>query len=478
MHKILIVDDEKSVRYSFKKLFNSSSYRLLEAGNAAEGIQLFQREKPSLAIIDIEMPGKSGLELLKDIKGISPATPVIIITAYGSGDRVINAMKFGAYEYVEKPFDIPKLISLIEEAVKFSSGDSANDSKISVTENPPKEKTGLSDNRIIGESPAIKEVFKLIGRVAASDASILIVGESGTGKELVAKAIHKYSDRANKPFIAINCAAIPDTLLESELFGFEKGAFTGADKFKPGKFDEADEGTLFLDEIGDLGFSMQAKLLRVLQEGSFERLGSTKTKQVNVRVIAATNKNLENDIQNKSFREDLYYRLKVVTITLPPLRMRKEDLPILIKHFLLKHSRETKIENVTVHPEAISLLMNYEWPGNIRELENVIKRAIILSKGNIITPALIITDLQTSKKSKPQYANRLDSYLTQAIITREGDVFRLTIEEVEKDLIVWALSASSGNQAYAARILGISRVMLHERMERFGLAKDKKLNIE
>lgn len=471
MYKILIVDDEKSVRYSFKQLLKSSSYLLLEASNAAEGIQLFQSEKPNLAIVDIEMPGKSGLELLKDIKGISPATPVIIITAYGSGDRVINAMKYGAYEYVEKPFDIPKLITLIEEAVKFSSGDPVDDTISSANQKKSKERTGPSDNKIIGESPAIKEVYKLIGRVAASDASILIVGESGTGKELVAQAIHKYSDRVKMPFIAINCAAIPDTLLESELFGFEKGAFTGAEKFKPGRFDEADGGTLFLDEIGDLGFSMQAKLLRVLQEGSFERLGSSKTKHVDVRVIAATNKNLESDIQNKGFREDLYYRLKVVTITLPPLRMRKDDIPTLIKHFLLKHSREKKNENVTIHPEAMSLLMDYEWPGNIRELENVIKRAIILSKGNIITPALIKPDLQTSKISEHRYANRLDFYLTQSIKTREGDVFRLTIEEIEKDLILWALSASSGNQALAARILGISRVMLHERMDRFGLTK-------
>lgn len=472
MQKLLIVDDEKSVRYSFRKLFSSANYDIFEAGNAAQALDVFMAEKPDLVIVDIEMPGKSGLELLKEIKDIAPFIPVIIITAYGSGDRVIKAMKYGAYEYIEKPFEIPKLISLVEEALKTTQAISGNDD-LTIRQVAPARTKGASqdEDKIIGESPEIKEVYKLIGRVAASDASILVVGESGTGKELVAKAIHRYSDRSSKPFIAINCAAIPETLLESELFGYERGAFTGADKTKQGKFEEADGGTLFLDEIGDMGLALQAKLLRVLQEGSFERLGGTKTILVDVRIITATNRNLENDIIKKSFREDLYYRIKVVTITLPPLRMRKDDIPVLARHFLLKHSRETRISNITLHPETLALMKEYRWPGNIRELENLVKRSLILAKGNIITPDLISKEFTAPPAAEASIESRLDQYLTGKIMKQEGDIYRLIIEEIEKELISWAMEEKGGNQVQAARLLGISRVMLHERLEKYQILK-------
>lgn len=473
MHKILIVDDEQSVRYSFKKLLSNSSYEFYEAQNAESAMQMFSIVKPNLVILDIEMPGKSGIEVLKDLKDLSPFTPIIIITAYGSGDRVIKAMKYGAYEYVEKPFDIPRLISLVEEALKSSSPSTGNEGLIVGKQLTNQEKFNANaENKIVGESPAIKEVFKLIGRVAASDANILVVGESGTGKELVARAIHWYSDRASKPFVAINCAAIPETLLESELFGFEKGAFTGADKMKPGKFEEASNGTLFLDEIGDMSLALQAKLLRILQEGTFERLGSSKTIKVDVRIITATNRNLENDIIKKSFREDLFYRIKVVTITLPPLRMRKEDIPILAKHFLVKHSNENRIENISIHPDALDKMNEYSWPGNVRELENVVKRSLILAKGNIITAELVSEEFATEQASSKPGFERIDNYLTDSLRKKEGDIFKLVIEEMEKDLIQWALLQSKGNQAHAARILGISRVMLHERVEKYQLNKN------
>lgn len=466
MHKILIVDDEQSVRYSFKKLFNTSSFRIAEASNAEEAINAFNLNKPDLVILDIEMPGKDGIQVLKEMKEISPETPVIIITAYGTGDRVIKAMKYGAFEYIEKPFDIPRLKTVIDDALYSSKLVPTN-----ATDEPQKipQRKMVDQEIMVGESASIKEVFKLIGKVAASDANILVVGESGTGKELVARAIHKYSERSSKPFIAINCAAIPDTLLESELFGYEKGAFTGADRQKLGRFEEAQDGTLFLDEIGDMNLSLQSKLLRVLQEGTIERLGGSKVIKVNVRIVAATNRNLENDIANKSFREDLYYRLKVITISLPPLRMRKEDIPILVNHFLAKYSSITKKEALTIHPNAMKQLFEHNWPGNIRELENVIKRAIILAKSKVINPDFLFEGNEKPSSNFDFENPRLFAYLNPKMASSHGDVYKLAIDEFEKDLIVWALSKTNGNQVQAAKLLGVSRVMLHERIEKYGL---------
>ncbi|MDX9941744.1 MAG: sigma-54 dependent transcriptional regulator [Bacteroidales bacterium] len=471
MYKILIVDDESSVRYSFRKLLAGSRYVLSEAENYEVGIKVFGELKPDLAIVDIEMPGKSGLELLQSFKEMAPHTPVIVITAFGSGDRVIKAMKYGAYEYIEKPFEIPQLISLIEEALKTTQAIPVDEITVSPANPKKKRFSHREDDKIIGESSAIKEVYKLIGRVAASDASILVTGESGTGKELVARAIHSYSERSSKPFITLNCAAIPETLLESELFGYDKGAFTGANKDKPGKFEEANGGTLFLDEIGDMGLAIQAKLLRMLQEGSFERLGSLRTQYANVRIITATNANLEALIQKKIFREDLYYRIRVVTIALPPLRLRKEDIPLLAKHFLKKHTHETRLENITIHPEALEKMMDYPWPGNIRELENTIKRAMILAKGNVITAELLSKEFMPPVVLPTQLEEGLNHYLKDEFIPREGAIFELVISSVEKDIISWALEKTGWNRAAAARLLGISRVMIHERMEKYGLEK-------
>jgi DNA-binding NtrC family response regulator len=464
MEKILIVDDEKSVRYSFSKILDPGKYKLYEAENFDSAMKIFHEINPSLAIVDIEMPGKSGLEVLQAIKSHAPHTPVIMITAFGSSDRVIRAMKFGAYEYIEKPFDIPALIKLIDEALQSTRNISTVQLQPVSKKNREEE---FHEDRIIGESDVIKEVYKLIGRVAASDASILVTGESGTGKELVAHAIHKYSDRARLPFIAINCAAIPETLLESELFGYDKGAFTGATRDKPGKFEDAHNGTLFMDEIGDMGLMLQSKLLRVLQEGKVERLGSSRSIKVNVRIIAATNKNLETLISRNLFREDLWYRIRVITISLPPLRMRKMDIPLLVDHFLKKHSHQSRNEIVSMLPETMERIIQQPWPGNIRELENTIKRAIVLSKGNVITPDLIpdaAENTVTATGTSP-----LSNYLTHEIEHQEGRVFELVTKSVEKDLIIWALNRTGMNQVRAARLLGISRVMLHERMERFGL---------
>jgi DNA-binding NtrC family response regulator len=464
MYRLLIVDDEQSVRYSFRKLLNSPQYSFKEAADADEAISAFRSYLPNLVILDIEMPGRDGIEVLKEIKQISPLTPVIIVTAYGSGDRVIKAMKYGAYEYIEKPFDIPRLISVIEDALKNTkSAETPVNSRdlIRISGSEQAEET------LVGESAAIKEVFKLIGRVATSDASILIVGESGTGKELVARAIHKYSERSGKQFIAINCAAIPESLLESELFGFEKGAFTGADKQRAGKFEEADGGTLFLDEIGDMSLSLQSKLLRVLQEGTLERLGSSKTLRIDARIVAATNRNLEKDIVEKSFREDLYYRLKVITISLPPLRMRKDDIPLLTHHFLKKHSGGRLGALLEISQDSLKQLEEYSWPGNIRELENVIKRAVILAKGNIIEPEISPKGEEIQISAPEERQPKLVSYLDPSILGKEGEIYRLAVDALEKELIEWALAQTGRNQVKAAKLLGISRVMLHERIEKY-----------
>ena len=462
--KILIVDDEESVRYSFRKLFREPNSEIIEAGNGLEAISVIKKENPDLVLMDIEMPGMSGLDAIQRIKATNPQLPVIIITAFGTSERVIGAMKYGAFEYLEKPFDVARLKAVISEALemkKFSDEDDRMEIR------PADTHTG---EQIVGMSPAIKEVYKMIGRVAASDVSVLLSGDSGTGKELVAKAIHRYSDRSDKPFIAINCAAIPDTLLESELFGYEKGSFTDASHAKEGKFEAADKGTLFLDEVADMSLSLQAKLLRVLQEGTFERLGSNKTIKVNVRVISATNKNLESAIASKQFREDLYYRLKVITITLPPLRVHKEDIPLLTNYFLSRHCQEMKIPLVTIPPETMEILMQYPWPGNVRELENLLKRALLLSKGNVITPDLLQKELQAIKTTTTgKIAGPISSLIPENLEEYGGRLFKHVIDQVEKDLIIKALEQMNGNQVKTAKLLGISRAMLHERMEKFGI---------
>jgi two-component system nitrogen regulation response regulator GlnG len=462
--KILIVDDEDSVRYSFRKLFREPGCEIMEAANGLEALSVIKKELPDLVLMDIEMPGLNGLDAIQRIKAMHPQLPVIIITAFGTSERVIGAMKYGAYDYLEKPFDVGRLKEVIKEALEMKRlSDDDNGLEIHAADTHTGE-------QIIGMSSAIKEVYKMIGRVAASDVSVLLSGESGTGKELVAKAIHRYSDRSDQPFIAINCAAIPDALLESELFGFEKGSFTDASHMKQGKFEMADKGTLFLDEVADMSLTLQAKLLRVLQEGTFERLGSNKLIKVNVRVISATNKNLENAILSKAFREDLYYRLKVITITLPPLRVHQEDIPLLTNYFLSRHCQEMKKPMVTVPPETMEGLMEYSWPGNVRELENLLKRALLLSKNNVISPDLITPEINSTNAGLTGNATHHQAYLIPENLDEfEGKLFKHVIEQVEKELIGKALSHHNGNQVKTAKLLGISRAMLHERMEKFGL---------
>lgn len=385
---ILVIDDDNEVRYSLNRVLTSKQYRVQEAGSGAEGVAAVKKQLPDVVLLDNRMVGMTGLETLQHIRATNPRQLVIFMTAYGTAQTAIEAMKFGAYDYVVKPFDPPKLLALVESALR-SQADSRSAGSYQPVVAPEEHKEG-----IVGTSPAMQEVFKAIGQFAASDASVMITGESGTGKELVARAIHRHSHRSAKPFVAVNCAAIPENLIESELFGHERGSFTGATAQRLGKFEVCDGGTIFLDEIGDMTPTTQTKILRVLQEGEIQRVGSSETTKVNVRVVAATNKNLEVLVREKKFREDLYYRLNVVRVKLPPLRGRVEDVPQIVDFFLqnLVKGRKAKVRKVS--PEALALLCQYRWPGNVRELENVVYRSAVAATGDAILPRDLPDEVQ------------------------------------------------------------------------------------
>lgn len=466
MKKILVIDDEESVGYSFQRLFSDPGYKVLTAHSAAEGLIKFKKETFDLVILDVRLPDTSGLNVLRQIKELDSKAVVLIITAFGTTETAIEATRQGAYDYILKPFEIPKIKNVIEDALKCSH---LMHTEVVLA---PERNDQTTGDRMIGSSPVMQEVYKLIGRVAPSDVNVLLLGESGTGKELVARAIYQYSNRAQKPFLAVNCAAIPETLLESELFGYEKGAFTGAIRRRIGKFEQADGGFIFLDEIGDMSLATQAKVLRILQEGRFERLGGDQTHQVDVRIIAATNKDLEKGIKNSSFREDLYYRLKVITITLPPLRLRGQDVLELVSYFLDKYSVQLKKERLSFSREATKRLETYHWPGNIRELENVIKRAIVLAKGSIITEEIVAEEFGRSGEQEPltQTPAAAPQTISESEIEKyKGSLYEKIMEEAEKNLILQVLQNTGGNQVQATKILGISRTMLRDRIEKYGI---------
>src|SRR5277367_4921652 len=378
MAKLLLVDDEADVQYSFRRIFDSPEIELATAASGEEGLKLIPKFKPDLVIMDIRMTGINGLETLRRIRQIDSKLLVILMTAYGTTQMAIEAMKLGAYDYLLKPFDVPKLKEIIANALK-----TARDMKQVVSYEPLLESEDY-ELGIVGRSEPMQQVFKLIGQVAASDATALVTGESGTGKELVARAIYHHSHRSEQPFLAVNCAAIPEQLLESELFGHEKGSFTGATNQRVGKFEQCNKGTIFLDEIGDMTPPTQTKILRVLQNGTFERVGGNSPIQVDVRVIAATNKPLEAAVAARQFREDLFYRLNVVRIQIPPLRDRRDDIPLLVNYFLKKIAREQEAAPKSIAPGVVKALEKYHWPGNVRELENIIRRAHVMAKSDAI----------------------------------------------------------------------------------------------
>ncbi|MFQ6121963.1 MAG: sigma-54-dependent transcriptional regulator [Dehalococcoidales bacterium] len=447
--KVLVVDDEAVIRESLRDWLTDAGYQVFAAENGHQALEILEKERLGIVIADLVMPEMDGIELMRKAKKILPNVEVIIITAYGSVPTAIAAMREGAYDYIEKPF-CPDRVELLIERIMEHRG--LIEENLSLHR---KLEERYRFENIIAKSPKMQRVIEMIKIVAKSNATVLITGDSGTGKELVARAIHSQSYRRDKPFIAVSCAALPESLLESELFGHEKGSFTGAYAQKKGKFESANKGTLFLDEIGEISANMQVHLLRVLEEKEFTRVGGNELIKVDVRVISATNKELKEAVANGGFREDLYYRLNVVTIELPLLRERREDIPLLANYFLKKFAEENQKEITGFSPDAVDLLLKYEWPGNVRELENAIERAVILAKG----PLIEVTDLPR------------DTLLTVGSSTAQGQ----TLKEVEKNHILKILTRSGGNYSQTARILGITRMSLYNKVRAYGLDV-KKIN--
>ncbi len=457
MENILIVDDEKHYPMIIGEILQEEGYRPFTASSGMEALDILNTQLIDLVLTDVKMPGMTGIHLLEKIKEIKPDMPVIIMTAFGSVEKAVEAMHKGAYTFILKPFENEALIAHIAKAI----------SVYKIVE----ENTILRDamhtryqfDNIIGKSKPMQELYAIIQKVAPTNASVLIEGESGTGKELVAKSIHYNSPRKNKSLVAVNCSAFAESLLESELFGHEKGAFTGAANMKKGRFELADKGSLFLDEIGELPMTLQVKLLRVLQERTVERVGGTMTIPVDFRLIAATNKNLEEEVKKGNFREDLYYRLNVVKTTIPPLRDRQEDIILLINHFIKKYTSDAaSISNVTgINKETAQILWDYEWKGNVRELENVIERSVILSSGSLICPA----DLPPQLRKNPSITLQLDGI-------PDGVGLSETLAAVEKRMIQRAMKLAGNIQTKAAQILGIGKSGLNQKLKKFNLDKE------
>ena len=483
MNKLLLIDDETDVQYSFQRIFDSPDMELTTASSGEEGLKLIPRIRPDLVIMDIRMGGMNGMETLRRIRESEPKLLVILMTAYGTTQTAIEAMKLGAYDYLLKPFDVPKLKEIVGNALK-----AARDMKQVVSYQPLLE-TEDYELGIVGRTDSMQQVFKLIGQLAASDATALITGESGTGKELVARAIYHHSKRAKQPFLAVNCAAIPEQLLESELFGHERGAFTGATNQRIGKFEQCNGGTIFLDEIGDMTPTTQTKILRVLQSGTFERVGGNVPIKVDVRVIAATNKALEEAVASRQFREDLFYRLNVVRIHIPPLRERRDDVPLLVNYFLKKVAREQDRTPKSIATGAVKALEKYHWPGNVRELENIIRRAMVVAKGDAVLvvdlPPEIAGAASSSGTTAPAAAivsGPSDTAITDAASlarrlfqwARKDPKLKI-IPAVERELVIQALKETDGNQVQAAKILGITRATLRKRIEKFGIQREMKI---
>ncbi len=474
LRKLLIIDDEQNVLYSMKKALQSEVLEVITADTAASGIGKVRLEKPDAVVLDLRLPDGHGLGVFNEIHESFPRLPVIIITAFSTMETAVEAMKRGAYEYLLKPIELQVLKDLVERALEISRIDSS-----SPTFGPSG--AARQDQKIIGRSQAMQEVFKAIGRVAPQDITVLIQGESGSGKELIAEAIRDHSMRANGPYLAINCAALQETVLESELFGHERGAFTGAEKSRIGKFEEVHGGTLFLDEIGDMSSTTQAKVLRLLQDGSFQPVGSNETRTADVRIITATNRNLEKMVSEGLFREDLFYRLRGFVINVPSLRERMEDLELLAMHFLEKFNRELgkNIQNMTA--EAMRCLEAYQWPGNIRELQSVIRYAMLYAVGDTITSSSLPPHLRADTATnivdlKSEQDSTLLSKLIEDQIARNStNVYRNVHSAVDVMLLYKVLEISQGNQVQAAQILGISRTTLRNRLNELEVFKKKEL---
>jgi two-component system nitrogen regulation response regulator GlnG len=467
MPKLLVVDDEPIICHSFRRVFASPEVEVLTAGTLAEGWRRVGQDRPDVLVVDLQLPDGSGLDLFERVRQADPKRPVILVTAHGTTETAIEAMKRGAFDYLAKPLDLEQMSQLLGRAFEAAR----------LMREPAVLPDDPGADRIVGGSAVMREMCKQIGRVAPQDVNVLILGESGTGKELVARAIYSHSQRADRPFLAINCAAIPEGLVESELFGHEQGAFTGADRRRVGKFEQCGDGTVLLDEIGDMPPAVQAKMLRLLQEQRFERVGGSQSVSTRVRVLAATNQNLEQLIAAGRFRNDLYYRLKVVTIRVPPLRVRKEDIPELAHHFLFRFARQAGRDVRGFAPEALDLLERYDWPGNVRQLQNCVQAAVYQTTGHTVLatelPGLADAGATTAPAEAGPPAFDLAGTIEAMLGDGQGDVHGRVLALVERELIARALRHTHGHQAQASELLGINRATLRHKLRELGIALDK-----
>ncbi len=461
--RILLIEDDSGLANALRGVLGDEKYEVTVVSRGNEGLTAAQTGKFDVVLTDLKLPGLSGLDLVKQLHATHPRLPTILMTAHGTTETAIEATKLGAYDYLLKPFEMEELLDLVSKAVKSSR---------LMTEVVDLGQPIPGRNAIVGNSRPMQGVYKEIGRIATKPVNVLIRGETGTGKELVARAIYQHGDRAQKPFVAINCSAIPETLLESELFGHEHGAFTGADKQRIGRFEQAHGGTLFLDEIGDLQLTTQAKLLRVLQERVIQRLGGRETITVDVRVIAATHRDLDAMIREKTFREDLFYRLSGMVINLPALRQRAEDIPNLVRYFLNKYGTELVDSAPGISTEALNFLVTQQWPGNVRELENAVRQAILMARGYTITEEHVRKVMEKPSQQTQQDGQSLKDYVAALLLEAQAGklerVHAVAVEEVERQVFGQAIKLANGNQAKAARWLGISRLTMRERLTQFG----------
>jgi two-component system nitrogen regulation response regulator NtrX len=449
--RILVVDDEAEIRRSVRMILEYEGYDVLEASSGPDGIALAERESPDLIFLDVKMPGMDGLEVLQRIKANNDAVPVVIISGHGTVSTAVEATKAGAFDFIEKPLASERVLVTIRNAL---------DQTRLVDENRTLRRAAESRHQMVGESPALRQVWDAVKRAAPTNATVLLLGESGVGKELVARSIHRNSLRSRERFVQVNCAAIPEELIESELFGHEKGSFTGATEKQIGKFEQADRGTIFLDEVGDMSPKTQAKVLRVLQEGEVERLGSARTIKVDVRVIAATNKDLEQEIEKGTFREDLYFRLSVVPITVPPLRDRRDDIPALVRHFADLFSRDNNRRPQRLTPAAVDFLKGARWKGNVRELKNTVERLIIMTPGDTID----VDDLRdvVRLEPKPQAADN----------DKNPNTLREFKESAERAFLVGKLREHNWNISKTAEVIGTPRSNLYKKLEQYGITQE------
>ena len=484
MGTVLVVDDDRTIRHLIVEAFRETEHDVVPAEDVERALQLIRDGAPDALLLDIELPEISGLEAYSKIKALDPKLPVIYITGGGTSDTAIETMKLGAFDYLLKPLDLAKVRELADRAIEIRRLMSV---PVGISTAVAPEDHG---DQIVGRSPQMQDVFKAVGRVAPQNVTVLIRGESGTGKELVSRAIYQHSERRERPFLAVNCAAIPEHLLESELFGHEKGAFTGAERQRIGKFEQCDGGTIFLDEVGDMPPMLQSKILRLLQQQEFQRVGGNEDVKVDVRVVAATNRNLEQMVTDGDYREDLLYRLNGYSISLPPLRERGDDLTLLIQHFLARMARELKREIHGVAPATLEALTAYRWPGNVRELEGVLRQTVLQTNGTVIAPEFLpvaVTTKQSAASADVDHEATGDAiglphdlhlFVSERLSAKSANVYAETLEMMERYLLHEVLLVTGGNQSEAARILGITRGSLRHKIRSLGIRIESKIDAE